>query len=126
LTTTTVSDEVGPSQIAIQVDQDHLEKEARTTASKAIAELIWNSLDADADTVSVNLIRNSLGAIEKIEIVDDGHGISVADAKQFFSALGGSWKKIAHSTRGKQRNLHGKEGKGRLTARGKSHFPLDS
>jgi hypothetical protein len=103
-------------QIAIQVDQDHLEKEAKATAPAAVAELIWNALDADADTIKVWLRRNALGAVETIEVVDDGHGIHSTDAERFFAALGGSWKKSSRTTRGKKRSLHGKEGKGRLKA----------
>jgi hypothetical protein len=105
-----------PHQIAIHVDQDHLEKEASATAPAALAELVWNSLDADAETIEIRLTRGRLGAVEKIEVLDDGHGIHADDAERFFAALGGSWKKNSHVTRGKGRTLHGKEGKGRLKA----------
>lgn len=104
-------------QIEIHVGHDHLEQEARSPDPvKAIAELIWNGLDADADEVEVRLTRGKLDAIEQIEVVDNGNGILPEDAQRFFSSLGDSWKKDAKRTKEKGRFLHGKNGKGRLKA----------
>ena len=81
----------------------------------AIAELIWNALDADAVHVSVAVSRNLLGGMDSIAIADDGHGLPHSEAERAFGALGGSWKKSAnHTPRG--RLLHGQAGKGRFRA----------
>ena len=40
----------------------------------AIAELIWNSVDADADRVDVTLHDDRLGGIKSIDVTDNGHG----------------------------------------------------
>jgi DNA mismatch repair ATPase MutL len=59
---------------------------------KALAEFVWNALDADATTVSVELVRNALGGLESIVIRDSGTGISKARAEHDFESLGDSWR----------------------------------
>jgi hypothetical protein len=81
---------------------------------KALAEFVWNALDADANTVSVELVRNALGGLESIVIRDSGTGISKARAEHDFESLGDSWKLHAHRTPVLSRAIHGKEGQGRL------------
>ena len=98
------------------VELDHLERLA--TAKKpvlAIAELIWNALDADATTVDVEVVRNRTGGIESIRVRDNGHGITPERAVSGFGSLGGSWKKSATLTQC-GRILHGKDGQGRFKA----------
>jgi hypothetical protein len=105
------------SEIRVAVQKDHLEKLA--AAKKpilAIAELIWNSLDADATAVRVYLQRNDLGGIEEIRVVDNGHGIQPMDAEAAFGNLGGSWKAASPRSRLRGRLLHGRAGKGRFRA----------
>lgn len=99
-----------------EVKPDHLERLA--TARRpllAVAELIWNSLDADATSVEIEVQRNELGGISLIRVADDGRGISIAEAEAGFRNLGGSWKKNAHRTKS-GRMLHGKDGQGRFKA----------
>ena len=101
-------------QLDIKVERDHLVSLTKASAKAAIAELIWNSLDADASNVSVVIRQNAIG-IESIEISDNGHGIDIADADRIFGTLGGSIKKTKqHSPN--NREYHGKEGKGRFKA----------
>lgn len=101
-------------QLDIKVERDHLVSLTKATAKAAITELIWNSLDADATTVSVVIHKNAIG-IESIEVIDDGHGIDAIDADRIFGTLGGSVKKTKqHSP--SNREYHGKEGKGRFKA----------
>jgi hypothetical protein len=103
----------------IQVQNDHLERLSQVRKPiLAVAELIWNAVDADADNVQVFLREDALGGFEAIEIVDNGHGIPHEEAERLFSKLGGSWKKGGKRSREKSRLLHGQEGRGRLRAFG--------
>ena len=101
----------------IQVQDDHLQRISQVAKPiMAVAELIWNALDADADRVDVVLRDSSLGVLDSIEVTDNGHGIPYAEAEELFSRLGGSWKQGGHLSREKRRILHGKEGRGRFRA----------
>jgi hypothetical protein len=102
----------------IQVQDDHLERIASTRKPiLAIAELIWNSLDADATKVAVSLSRNPMDdGVATVEVTDDGHSIPYLDAEELFTKLGGSWKQKKRRTHEKGRLLHGKEGRGRFRA----------
>nr|VFJ68614.1 MAG: Histidine kinase-, DNA gyrase B-, and HSP90-like ATPase [Candidatus Kentron sp. FW] len=98
----------------VKVQQDHLSKVANSTPDKALAELIWNGLDADATRVDVTFTKGDLGTKE-IVVRDNGTGFSIDKAESFFSLLGGSWK-FRKSKTNSGRYLHGKEGKGRFKA----------
>ncbi|MGE4302747.1 MAG: ATP-binding protein [Novosphingobium sp.] len=101
--------------LSLQARQDFLEKDARVSDPlKGIAEFVWNALDADAGTVQVELVKNDLGGITAIRIVDDGHGISRERADHDFANLGDSIKRKMSRTRTHERAVHGKEGRGRL------------
>ncbi|WP_206453023.1 ATP-binding protein [Aurantimonas marina] len=100
--------------LTVKAQQDHLQKVASTRDPvKALAEFVWNALDADATAVDVEFERNALGGLEAIVIRDTGNGISHKRATQDFENVGASWKRQARRTR-KQRAVHGKEGQGRL------------
>jgi Histidine kinase-, DNA gyrase B-, and HSP90-like ATPase len=101
----------------IQVQDDHLQRISQVRKPIfAVAELIWNAVDADADKVDVVLHDGPLGGLSAVEVADDGHGIPYSEAESLFSRLGGSWKTGGHRSREKRRNLHGKEGRGRFRA----------
>jgi hypothetical protein len=102
--------------IEVQAAADHLSSVANAGVRTALAELIWNSVDADATEVDVNFIRNELDTVEKIEVRDNGTGMPRERAEQSFGAIGGSWKKHAVYSTKERRQLHGRNGKGRLTA----------
>ena len=102
--------------IPINVKRDHIE--ALTAAKRpiaSIAELVWNSLDADADEISIRFDVNGLGALDAIRVRDNGTGIPYDGAETLFGNLGGSWK-VAKDRSKKGRSLHGKSGKGRFKA----------
>jgi HSP90 family molecular chaperone len=103
-------------QIQVKVQSDHLERMTKVRSPiHAVAELIWNALDADATEVRVNVTTGFLGGIETITISDNGHGIDYLQAEPAFSNLGGSWKRgIQQSTN--KRRMHGKAGQGRFRA----------
>ena len=104
-------------RLTVDVREDHLQRLARSPFD-GVAELIWNALDADADHVTVELVRSPSDGIDMVRVIDDGHGISIDEARTEFKSLGGSWKQAAVGTRGKNRALHGSEGKGRWAAFG--------
>ena len=90
-----------------------------TNAITALAELVWNALDADAKTVQVHWTENEMMGVESIVIADDGHGIEFDEKnteRHPFMVLGDSTKHTVehHSPQG--RILHGRFGKGRLRA----------
>jgi len=99
-----------------EVQPDYLEKLLRLRPTAAIAELIWNALDADADKVEVDYERDFTGGLSMITVRDNGTGISELDAEAGFRQLGGSWKRSGGLTRRDRRALHGQEGEGRFTA----------
>jgi DNA topoisomerase VI subunit B len=102
--------------VEVTVERDHLERLATSRSPVlALAELLWNSLDADATEILVSFERNELGRIERICVSDNGHGISHEDAEPAFGLLGGSSKLGRSRTRGGT-ILHGEQGKGRFQA----------
>lgn len=102
-------------KFTIEAQEDFLERLTRARPLNAIAELIWNGLDADATRVDVVLDSSRLG-LTAISVRDNGHGIPHEDARELFRRLGGSWKALGGTTRGRGRALHGYEGRGRLKA----------
>lgn len=83
---------------------------------RAVVELVWNAIDAEADTVRVTLARTEMDAIESVTVDDDGHGISSDEVQATFGRIGGSWKALATRSKNDKRGLHGKLGEGRLRA----------
>src|ERR1700722_18842307 len=100
----------------VEVQPDFLEKITRAKPPQALAELIWNSLDADARNVSIRFGHNDLGRMSKIQIRDNGTGIVYDKAPELFKRLGGSWKRPGAHTNKENRFLHGQEGRGRFKA----------
>ncbi|MFB7126423.1 ATP-binding protein [Kitasatospora sp. NPDC056273] len=101
-------------RIPVEVKPDFIEKVARRTDPVgAVEELVWNSLDADATRVEIDLELNDLGGLAAVIIRDNGHGIPSASATDAFSGMGGSWKRAAPGTHG-GRQLHGRNGYGRF------------
>lgn len=103
-------------RVSVSVQNDYLERMSKTRPINAVAELVWNALDADADKIKIKLFENEMGGLEKLTVTDNGHGLDYSLAEQAFGNLGGSWKKKERKTRGKKRFLHGRQGKGRFSA----------
>src|SRR5258707_4319307 len=102
--------------IDVSPKQDFWHRLCRTRPLRAVREIVWNALDADADNVLVDLRLNPLGALHEIIIKDDGSGIPFhEDAEHRFAALGGSWKARVQRT-DQRRLMHGKYGEGRFRA----------
>lgn len=102
------------NRIAIEAKRDFLERLSSATPIKAVAELIWNGLDAGAGRVSVRLEANPIGGLETIRVTDSGFGINRDHVQALFGGLGDSWKRQRGRLHG--RALHGKNGQGRFKA----------
>jgi hypothetical protein len=105
-----------PRLIHVAAQPDHIESLARGRPISAIAELVWNALDADADQVQIRVEDNELGSPEVIEIADNGLGIDPSDAERAFGNLGGSRKRERPYSDLTNKKLHGRDGKGRFKA----------
>jgi len=101
----------------LEAAADHVEVLAHESdPARAVIELVWNGLDADAHRVTVSLQRNDLDGVIGAAVDDDGHGIPPESVESAFRWIGGSWKKFAQRTQVEGRPLHGRNGQGRLRA----------
>ncbi|MFD3329590.1 ATP-binding protein [Streptomyces sp. NPDC058701] len=101
-------------RIPVEVRPDFIEKVARRTDPLgAVEELVWNSLDADATEVRVDLEFDDLGGIAAVVVSDNGQGIPASSVETAFKGMGGSWKRGAAGTES-GRQLHGRHGYGRF------------
>lgn len=103
--------------IAVAVKSDFIVKQTKSRPIPALAELIWNALDADATKVVVDLEKADLaGGLSRIIVTDNGSAFSRSEAAEYFGSLGGSWKRLKRETEEGHRSIHGQEGKGRYKA----------
>jgi hypothetical protein len=100
-------------RFTVEVQPDFIERQAKARPIDALAEIIWNGLDADATTVDVRLGHGEFG-LSSIAVTDSGHGIPHVEASTLFTRLGSSWKQRGGFTKTKNRMLHGFEGRGRF------------
>ena len=104
---------MGTQSYPVEVQSDFLEKITHARPIQALAELIWNSLDADASQIEVFFEENDLGVMSRIIVRDNGTGIEHRRAPELFGSLGGSWKRSGATTT-EGRFLHGQDGRGRF------------
>jgi hypothetical protein len=105
------------NRYSVEVQSDFLEKITKAKPVQALAELIWNGLDADSRNVDVSFTYGALdGGMSAITVSDGGAGILFSNAPELFSRLGGSWKHPGGVTKIEKRFLHGQEGRGRFKA----------
>ena len=105
------------ARIPLEAGDDHVQRLAHEKDPlRAVLELIWNGLDADADLVTVTLERNDNDGVDGIVIADDGHGIPPEAIESSFRWIGNSWKRSIRRTMGKGRPIHGRFGQGRIRA----------
>lgn len=101
-------------EYSVEVQSDFLERQTKAQPVAAVAELIWNALDADGTNITVDFDYDNLDGISKIIVADIGDGIPYAEAPPLFRNLGGSWKRPGAHTKRLKRMLHGQEGRGRF------------
>lgn len=103
------------AELILQAGDDHVARLAHESDPlRAVVELVWNAIDAEASNISVLFERDDWDAITKTVVSDDGHGISVDEIEGTFGRIGDSWKRMASTTKYGRRGLHGKLGEGRL------------
>ena len=61
--------------LRVVAEEDFVEKLTLAGPAQALAELIWNGLDAEATEVSIAVDNSQLG-LQAIRVRDNGHGIS--------------------------------------------------
>ncbi len=104
-------------RVHIDAKPDHVLRLAkRSDPQGAVAEMVWNALDAEACHVEVEVQTNDIGGVDRVIVRDDGHGMPAALCKAYFGDLGGSWKATAKVSPTLERTLHGRSGQGRLRA----------
>ncbi len=104
-------------QKKVQLTTEGIKKHlSNTTPGQAVAEYIWNGLDAKASSIEVRFELNSAGGIAAMHVSDNGHGIPFELLEQKFGVFMDS-EKIIHRLRTKRvsSETHGKDGIGRLT-----------
>ncbi len=84
--------------LEVQVQEDFVEKLAAARPAQALAELIWNGLDAEASDVRLEAESSALG-LTAIRVRDNGHGIPPAEVESLFTNIGASWKRSAKQSR---------------------------
>jgi hypothetical protein len=104
------------TEVLLAVGEPKIRQFERKKPLAAIVELVWNSLDANAMNVRVTLNRNPMRGVERIDVWDDGDGITPSQAYESFREYGDSWKSGKQHTAGNLRILHGQNGEGRLYA----------
>lgn len=102
--------------LEVGIAPDAIEQIAKVAVERAVEELIWNALDAEATKVEVAFVTNALDGIDQVVISDNGHGISYEQAEHIFRQIGGSPKTNRRRSPKLDRPYHGKEGKGRYKA----------
>jgi len=118
-----VTDENGPAAVTAETAETEIEyltvdaKLLRELGERlvgrphiALAELVKNSFDADARLVEITFAR------DRIEVVDDGHGMSRTDLVTRWMRVGTTRKEAERRSPELSRNLTGSKGVGRLSS----------
>jgi signal transduction histidine kinase len=100
-----------PTELHFTVDAELLRELGERLVGRphiALAELIKNSYDADAKNVILKFDN------ESIEVIDDGHGMSLDEFRNFWMRIGSPHKQAQSYSRLLRRPLTGSKGVGRL------------
>jgi len=70
------------AELHLEAGEDHVERLAHENDPvRAVVELIWNAVDAEATEVDVSFEKNELDAITTVIVTDNGHGIEREDSQ---------------------------------------------
>jgi phosphoglycerate-specific signal transduction histidine kinase len=98
---------VNETHFKVQVESDHIKKLTTARPIAAVAELIWNAVDADATHVEVEVDADEF-AMRSVTVRDNGHGMPHEMVATLFGRLGGSRKVQGSRSKLKSSFLHGK------------------
>lgn len=103
-------------EFQVELDANHLKRMSKVHPQEGLKEILWNSCDADAMEIRITLEtrQDSSGTemLDCIKIQDDGHGLSLDNAKEALGKYGRSEKTFKDKTPSGRR-YHGKRGEGR-------------
>lgn len=102
--------------LKVGIKPDAIEKHSKVSPERAIEELIWNAIDAEATCIEVIFYENAMLGIDRIVVSDNGHGIAVHESEAVFENIGGSAKRLRRRSPNLERPYHGKDGEGRYKA----------
>ena len=89
------------------------------SATATVAELISNAWDADARNVWVTIpLGQSWSTDDKVEVFDDGHGMTREQAQEQYLVVGRKRRLQDHGMTREGRLVHGRKGIGKLAAFG--------
>ena len=100
-------------KISFTIDAELLRELGERLVGKphvALAELVKNSYDADATEVTIKFLPNA----DRIEIIDNGHGMTFEEFKNFWMRIGTTHKKKKRQSKNRERSMTGSKGVGRL------------
>jgi hypothetical protein len=100
--------------VDVEVGDSYIKRLAECPVSVALQELVWNAVDSGATRVDVGVYRDDkTQKVGRVEVSDNGSGISKDVAKSTFRRLGTSTKTTSLiNKRGKK--CHGRLGEGRF------------
>ena len=82
----------GPFDVAVQFEPrlitEHLGRDKYPTGPRALTELVANAFDADASRVDVDIHENDLSAVERVEVFDNGRGMTRVELTERFGLVG--------------------------------------
>lgn len=100
----------------------HLGLQMYAGAVPALAELIANAWDADAENVHLTLpVNTPLTKKSRIVVEDDGTGMTFDEVNDRFLLVGGDRRKFGQKTKRFRRPVMGRKGIGKLAAFGIAH-----
>jgi hypothetical protein len=102
--------------VTVGIAPDAIEEIAKVPMDRAVEELIWNAIDAEATHIELTFYENTLKGIDRLVVSDNGHGIPIEQTETIFEHIGGSPKRLRRRSPNLDRPYHGKEGKGRYKA----------
>ena len=69
-------------KLKINLTNQELLNASNVPGINAIKEAVWNSFDAEAEKIEINLLKQDLGAVEVITIEDNGIGFTTNKFKK--------------------------------------------
>lgn len=101
----------------IELSGEHLQRKSNVKCNKAIFEIVWNAIDADANNILISTQfdgePNAIN-LHKLVVSDDGHGLGYDEINESLKTYGKS-KKSDVGTSPSGRKYHGRLGEGRYT-----------